>query len=76
MKHVSHLIRSSSSGGDFRTGGEALIKQERGGENARILVEVGGQLQTERKAAGDGHGDRYRRSSQSRPSAFVPTTKV
>jgi len=48
-------------------GGEMLIQQQRGSKDARILAEVGGQLQTERKAACNGHGDRYYRGSQSRP---------
>jgi len=43
-------------GGDFGAGGEALIQQKRGGENARILVEVGGQLQIERRRLAMGMG--------------------
>ena len=43
------------------------MEQERGREDVRILAEVGGQLQAERKAARDGHGNRYCRGSQSRP---------
>src|ERR1700680_2862567 len=65
-RRMADVSPTSWSDARFVGGGEALIQQERGGKNARILVEVGGQLQTERHAARDRHGDRYCRTSSRR----------